>query len=166
MGATTNNELHVDRGRIFAWMVFFASFPLIWYALAKWLLLKKIVLAFWSHPRGQGRVWGQNIWQHFVVGFIPFIWYAAWPYVHSLKMIRNLAMAQLPKSKQGTESSQGLETKILQDKFHIYHGWQSVECETGGSAKTYGRLISGFAKRIRKRLTNNECSRLKAVYLN
>ena len=27
MGATTNNELHVDGGRIFALMVFYTSFP-------------------------------------------------------------------------------------------------------------------------------------------
>ena len=52
------------------------------------------------------------------------------------------------------------------DKMFLIHGWQSVECETGGLAKTSGRLISGFAKRIRKRYTNNECSRLKAVNLN
>ena len=41
---------------------------------------------------------------------------------------------------------------IWKSKYNAFaeHGWQSVECETGGSAKTSGRLISGFAKRICK----------------
>ena len=59
------------------------------------------------------------------------------------------------------QSCTGLFCSLIRDKYqnltcwfclHIRdHGWQSVECETGGSAKTSKRLISGFAYRIRKR---------------
>ena len=103
----------VCKDRICVCMVFYAPFPLIWYATG--LLPEKNLLTFWPHTRDRGYVYGQNICYHGASCVIPF------------NLICNmtifwkgliLASSPPPKSTQGVPT-QAFELKKLFDMFRI-----------------------------------------------
>ena len=59
------------KSKIFACMLSYISFPLIWFAT---------VLTFWSHPKGQVSVCKSKFFAHMLLyTSFPLIWYATWP---------------------------------------------------------------------------------------
>ena len=89
----------VCKDRIFLFMMLYAPFPLIWYATR--LLSEKDVLTFWPHLRGQGCVYGQNIFYHVTACVAPF------NLICSKTIFRKswiLASTTPPKSTQGDQS--------------------------------------------------------------